>query len=393
MPRLFVFHARRQERRILVRAVLLACLAAPPGAAWAASVTGTIRQPTGGGLPGVEVRLLRESAAKGWAIVNTVMNGGGGGYMFTGIPAGDYIVQAVPQPAGLCFRANRYYDVASPYAGGRVESAADVLTLAAATIATGKDFDIPVVGALEATVTGGSSGLLEVQVRVENVSDWRIHNDEPYRSPFSSVGSFTACGLDPGQYRLWIHHPYALYEDLILPGPYFVSSSAKTTLGSFAMTPMASDPYEPNSSPDSGTSVPEPPEIWESTGAIIAPLGSDVDFYCFDALAGDRYIITTTTGVNVASELRDSPWVDPMVGWFATSPVQLLLSNDDDPPGSGQRNARLDTGVVSADGRYCVGVTTYGDPDFNGSGQLSSGRYGLRVVRESTDTIFADGFE
>jgi hypothetical protein len=159
------------------------------------------------------------------------------------------------------------------------------------------------------------------------------------------------------------------------------------------MAAMASDPYEPNSSPASGTSLPESPDNWESSGAVITPRASDVDFYCFDALAGDRYFITTTSGLNVGGELRDSPWVDPMLGWFAASPVALLLSNDDDPSGAGRLNARLDTGVVSADARYCVGVTTYGDPDFNGSGQFSSGRYGLRVLRVLSDTIFTDGFE
>jgi hypothetical protein len=304
--------------------------------------------------------------------------------------AGDYIVQAVHTQAH-CFRANRYYDALAPNEGGRVDTAADVLTLAAATALTGVNIAMPLGSALEATVTQGSIGLAGVQVRVENISDWRIHGDGVTNvAPPASVGLFTVCGLDPGAYRLWIHDPGSLYEDRLLPGPYFVTGGAKTTLGNLALVPMASDPYEPNSSPVSGASVPEPPHGWQSSGAVIAPRGTDVDFYCFDALAGDRYFITTTTGMNVGGEPRHSPWVDPMLGWYATAPTALLASNDDDPSGAGGLNARLDTGVVSADARYCVGVTTYGDADFNGSGQLSSGRYGLRVL---SDIIFADDFE
>jgi Carboxypeptidase regulatory-like domain len=379
---------------MLARAVFLGCLAAAPGAAWAASVSGTITYSSGGAaVVGYEVRLLSESGGKGWVILQqTTTTNFSGRYQFAIVPPGDYIVQAAPAPhvSPQCFLAHRYYDVAAPNESGRVDTAADVLTLAAATVITGIDITIDVVGAFEATVTQGSSGLGGIQVRVENFSDGRIRQDRVTNTA-GSVGLFTVCGLDPGQYRLWIHDPNALYEDRLLPGPYVVTAGAKTTLGNLGITPIASDPYEPNSSPASGTSLPEWPLDWESSGAIITPRGSDVDFYCFDALAGDRYFITTTTELNVAGELRDSPWVDPMLGWFATSPGALLLSNDDDPSGAGQLNARLDTGVVSADGRYCVAVTTYGDPDFNGSGQLSSGRYGLRVVL--SDTIFADGFE
>ncbi|MEZ5520595.1 MAG: hypothetical protein R3F08_03845 [Dokdonella sp.] len=55
-----------------------------------------------------------------------------------------------------------------------------------------------------------------------------------------------------------------------------------------------------------------------------------------------------------------------------------------------QFNARLETGTLTTSGRYCIGVTTYGDPDFNGSGQASAGRYAVHVA---DDTLFEDGFD
>jgi hypothetical protein len=374
---------------VLARAVLIWCLVVPLVPAWAGTISGTITEAAGGApIAGFEVHLLSASGGKGWAIVDVTTTNGAGGYSFLAL--GAFIVQAAPpfNYPPQCFYAHRYYDVAAPFAGGGVDSAADVLTLAGTTNLTGIDIRLDLVGRLEGTVTQGSVGLTGVRVRVEEVANWRQHVDG-LSAAGPTLGSFRVCGVDPGPQRLWIHHPSALYEDL-LPGPYTVASGAITNVGSLAMAPIASDPYEPNSSPASGTSLPASPNVWESSGAILTPLGSDVDFYCFDALAGDRYVITTTTGLNVGGEPRHSPWVDPMLGWFATSPAQLLVSNDDDPSGAGPFNARLDTGVVSADGRYCVGVTSYADPDFNGSGQSSAGRYGLRVASE---TIFADGFE
>ena len=70
--------------------------------------------------------------------------------------------------------------------------------------------------------------------------------------------------------------------------------------------------------------------------------------------------------------------------------MQLLQANDDDALSTDSLNARIDTDAVAADGRYCVAVTSFGDSDFNGSGQASAGRYGLRIA---TDAMFADGFE
>ena len=115
-----------------------------------------------------------------------------------------------------------------------------------------------------------------------------------------------------------------------------------------------------------------------------------MDFYCLNALAGDRYQVTTSTTSVVAGEPRSSPWVDPLLGWYSASPLQQLAVNDDDPVVPGSLESRIDTGVVAADGRYCVAATTFGDSLFNGSGQQSAGRYSVRIAR---DLMLADGFE
>lgn len=92
----------------------------------------------------------------------------------------------------------------------------------------------------------------------------------------------------------------------------------------------------------------------------------------------------------MAGKTRSSPWVDPLLGWFSASPFQLLAVNADDPIVPGSLHSRIDTGVVAADGRYCVAATTFGDSVFNGSARGSAGRYAVRIAR---DVMLADGFE
>ena len=288
-----------------------------------------------------------------------------------------------------CFYAQRYFDQAAPNDGGRLESSADVLTLATAGSAlTGINFALNTVGSLQATATNGSAGLGGMQVRLQDRSDGRYHIDTVTSSSAGTLGAFTVCGVDPGGYLLWIHDPNAQYDDRIVPGPYTITSGSQVTIGNLVMQPMPADPYEPNSTLGTGTNLPDSPLSWDSNGAILSTRSNDVDFYCFNAATGDHFLITTTTDATILGEPQTSPWVDPVLGWFSTTPAALLLSNDDASPG--QLNARLETGTLTTPGRYCVGVTTYGDPDFNGSGQASAGRYVLHIL---DDTLFDDGFD
>jgi hypothetical protein len=371
-----------------VRAVLLFCLAAPAPSAWAGNIFGQVASPGGTPISGFTVNLLSAEGGKGWAVVQSITTNGSGDYLFS-TPAGNYIFQAVPMSTPeQCFHAQRYYDVAAPNDGGRLESSADVLTLGAGSTITSINFAPNTVGSLQGTVTNGSSGLGGMQVRLEDRSDGRYHIDTVTSSSAGTLGAFTVCGVDPGAYLFWIHAPNAQYDDRVAPGPFTIVSGIQGTIGNLVMQPMPADSYEPNSTLGTGTGLPPSPQSWDSSGAIFTPRGNDIDFYCFDALAGDHYLITTTTDMMVLGEARSSPWVDPLLGWFSTAPATLLLSNDDAYPG--QLNARLETGTLTASGRYCVGVMTYGDPDFNGSGQASARRYALHIL---DDTLFDDGFD
>jgi hypothetical protein len=380
---------------MIARGVLLWCLAAPLTPAWAATIGGQVTSDGFAPLVAFQVLLLSDPIGKGWVVGGLTTTDGSGTYSFSGVAPGSYSVQVVAENVtGKCFRANRYYDVLPPVGSG-LDATADVLTVEAATVLTDVDITMPNGGALEATVTtSGGTGLGGLQVRVESASDSRIHVDGSTSAAAGTLGMFTVCGLNPGQHRVWIHHPNASYEDRLLTGPYTVFSGMKTTLANQTMSAVATDPYEPNDSLATGQSLPASPDLWESSLAIISPRATDVDFFCFDALAGERYVVTATTGVLFASELRPSPWVDPFLGFYRTSPVQLLATNDDDPSGEGPFDSRISTGDLPADARYCVAVTTYGDSDFNGSGQGSAGRYVLRVAAEVVAIpLFDDGFE
>ena len=374
-----------------VRVALLICLLVCTPPAWAGSITGQVTSSPGGTpISGFTVNLLNAAGGKGWVVGQSLTTNASGFYTFSGVAAGAYIAQAVPMNTPQqCFYAQRYFDQAAPNDGGRLESSADVLTLATAGSAlTGINFALNTVGSLQGTVTNGSAGLGGLQVRLQDRSDGRYHVDTVTSSSAGTLGTFTVCGVDPGQYLFWIHDPNAQNDDRIVPGPYTIISGSQATIGNLVMQPMPADPYEPNSTLGTGTNLPDSPLSWDSNGAILSTRGNDVDFYCFNAAAGDHFLITTTTDATILGEPQTSPWVDPVLGWFSTSPPALLLSNDD--ASTEQRNARLETGTLANSGRYCVGVTTYGDPDFNGSGQASAGRYALHVL---DDTLFDDGFD
>ena len=371
------------------RAVLAVCLVAFATPALAGTILGRVAATGGAGISGAQV-LGYSLGAKGWTVVATTLTNGSGDYSMT-LPAGDYLVRALGSNITTqCLLAQRYYDAVAPFSVGVLEDDADVLVLGAATVITGINMTLPTVGGIDGRVTQGGVGINGIQVRVEETSDPRIHVDTTTFVSGGVSGSYSACGLDPGSYRIWTHSPAAQYEDLVAPGPFFIVAGSRLALGNLNLVNIGSDPNEPNPNTVTSTSVPTFVDTWQATGAIITPRGSDVDFYCLNAVVGDRFVVTSDTTVLVSGEPRTSPWVDPQLGWYSAAPLQLLVVNDDDPLLARSLNARIDTGAVTADGRYCVAVTSFGDPDFNGTGQASAGRYGLRIA---TDAMFADGFE
>lgn len=374
------------------RMLLSLPLVAMSAPVFAGSIFGQVTSTgSGAGIAGVEVRAYAVSM-KGWRVAATTLTDGNGNYSFSQ-PAGDYLVQAAPgDTTTQCLHTQRYFDVAAPFAGGNLQEAADVVTLVSAgSTITGINIAMAASAGFDGRVMQGGMGIDGMRVRVEQTGDPRIHVDTMTSSIGGVAGSFSACGITPGAYRFWIHDFASQYEDLVVAGPFTAIGGNRQTLGAFTATLIGNDPYEPNPSTSQATPVAPLTTPWTSIGAIIAPVASDVDVYCLDALAGDRYVITTSTTVLVAGMDRSSPWVDPVLGWFSATPELQLAVNDDDATLPGSLNARIETDAVAEDGRYCVVVSTFDDQDFNASGQASAGRYAVRIAR--VGPMFADGFE
>ena len=118
------------------------------------------------------------------------------------------------------------------------------------------------------------------------------------------------------------------------------------------------DPNEPN--PDVGQSTPVDAALirtgasWFSSGAIITP--GDVDWYCWNALALERYVITTSTAQwldpnngscctdQLDGETRYSPWVDPMIRLLRNSVPEI---DDDDSAAAGPLDSMIDTNEIT----------------------------------------------
>jgi hypothetical protein len=104
--------------------------------------------------------------------------------------------------------------------------------------------------------------------------------------------------------------------------------------------------------------------------AEIAPVGGDVDYYAFRAKGGDILAIEV---------VRGSP--DTMVGLFDADTGDLLLVDDDGGccgiGGLSRLLVQVPTSVASID--LAVAVTSWDDPDFDGAGGVTGGRYVLHV--------------
>src|SRR5256885_2317508 len=94
------------------RAVIPALLLAFPAAA--GSISGTIRNPAGTGLPGMEVRLWScaipaGGGCKTWSITSTILpNAADGSYQFLGI-GGNHLIDARPGPSVGTQYTDRWY--------------------------------------------------------------------------------------------------------------------------------------------------------------------------------------------------------------------------------------------------------------------------------------------
>lgn len=364
---------RRKVTSALVFALL--SLSAP---AFAATVSGTIRDTNAAGLAGMEVRLWSAST-KGYEINTVVVTASDGTYSFSSVAAGTYKLDARMAPMVEGNYGDRWYDQAAPVADGYVFADADELVIADSDVLTGMNIELEQLGGLDVRVMAGSNPIQNLRVRAELKSDERVHHidttDGTCCGTNPHLGKSYFRGMVPGNYRFLVYDPAGVYAMAVLPGPFTVTAGSDADAGDVAITAMPNDPSEPNqTSTDNGTpTIASLPFVPQNTS--ISPSG-DLDFYCINAMAGERYKASVTSMISVEGVERRHPWFDPMVGLWDGSAI--VMSNDDVMPGQAF-DAELDTGNLPSAGRWCFVVTTFGDTNFAGSGQLSTGEYQVDI--------------
>ena len=392
--------------------VTLIALTFTSSAALGATLAGTISDEKSSPIKGMQVRLWAPSTkVKAYVVAKTATTDVSGKYKFTGITKGNYKLDA-RMPAGTTGTyGDRWYDVTQPTSSGYIAENADVIAIKATDNLTGYNITMQVTGGLDTTVADKSGLKSGIQVRCEQKTEYRIHHNDFSMATFKK-GSVTVTkhlgkgyfrGLLPSNYRLLFHGPDGKYETQIVAGPYKVASKKNGAATKVTMLAMAKDPYEPNDTPtDKGSAINNDifhlttPKPYVTSGALIGPRsGGDVDWYCFDAFATDRYIVTADTPLKVEGKVREDPWVDPVLGLFSipkktAKPVKVKT---DDDGGPGLRDSKLDTGVLGTAGRYCMAVTTFGDTAWTGKTQMSAGRYRLTITMGNRPPKFSVGYQ
>src|SRR5690606_14277002 len=176
-----------------------------PGAASAATISGTITDGGGAGIP-MQVRLW-SSGSKGYEISTTVTAAANGTYSFTNVSAGTYKVDARMPPMFTGNYGDRWYDQAPPIGNGWIAVDADELVVTAMDTLTNIDITMPVNGGLDGSIILNNAPRNGVYVRVESTSDYRLHHE--HISKFggdqvtinglpTSDGRFIMRGLPPG---------------------------------------------------------------------------------------------------------------------------------------------------------------------------------------------------
>lgn len=369
-----------------VLAAALFCGAAP---AQAATLSGTITDESPAPIQNIDVRLWGyNTTVKGYTVIQTVKTNVKGEYILTKIKAGKYKLDARMGAGMSGWYGDRWYDLAQPTGNGYIPEHADEITIKDNDVLVGYNITLQQVGGLDTSVKYGSTMLSGIQIRAEQIKEYRIHHNYfSQASPHLGYSYFR--GLPPTTYRLLFHGPDAKYETYIADGPYTVTSKKTTTTSTIALKAMVTDPYEPNNTPtDKGASInsnifhQSNPVAYVTSGALIGPRNTgDVDWTCFDTIVGDRFKIIADMPLIVGGKTREDPWVDPIMGFYSYSSATQLVTKikDDDDSGLGNRDAAIDSGVLTAKGRHCVVVSTFGDSTYAGKNQNSAGRYRLTI--------------
>ncbi|MBI3180086.1 MAG: hypothetical protein HYZ27_10520, partial [Deltaproteobacteria bacterium] len=358
-----------------------------PFVASAATVSGRITDGNTG-LAGLEVRLWALTA-KGYSFAppngQVVLSNASGDYTFSSVPAGSYKVD-VRMPNGFSGNwGDRWLDAQAPTASGYVPDDADVLVLTDASAVTSADIALQLNGGFDGyVVNGANQPQAGVFARAELVSDRRVHHNDVSKDLAVRLGEISFRGQVPGETRLVLHDPNYVLADTVRTGLVVVSNTAPD-IGNTAMAPAPADALEPNNSPlaanaafDGGGFRLATPEVFRARGSIGPRNGGDTDWFCFEARAGDRYLVDVGATLTLEDAgVVECPWFDPVASFWTGDAGAKLAEDDDTGPG---RAARVDTGELAASGVHCVAVTAFGDTAWNGSNQGSAGAYALTIA-------------
>ena len=368
-------------RATCTAAALFVALGVGAATARAGTITGTITAATGGApISGAQVRVWAQNS-KGWTITATVTSNASGVYSAS-VAAGDYKVDARGPDNGSNY-TDRWYDVAAPTGSGYIGEDADLVTVTASGTTSGINIALQNGGGLDGFVLHPTNVLHSgAWVRLERKSDPRMHhNDQSKGSPH--LGLFSFRNVPPASdYQLLFYDPTGTYE-LLNGSSRSITAGSNASIGNLSMTVFPTDPYEGNNTPNCSAPIDSTglhaatPVPWQSSNAHIGPRGSDPDWYCIQTVAGDRFYIEATTEFSFGGATRYHPWTDPTLSFWAGAGTTKLVEDDDS--GTGPLDAWVDTGPLDA-GCYCAAVTTFGDSDYNGSGQGSAGRYRLDIT-------------
>ncbi|MBL8956354.1 MAG: carboxypeptidase regulatory-like domain-containing protein [Myxococcaceae bacterium] len=342
-----------------------------------ATISGRVTNAAGTGVQS-EVRLWARSgkwfsfsAAGGQVLTSTAT----GTYTFSNVPAGDYLVDCRPSGG----HNDRWFDLDNT---GYVAGDADLLTVTATQTRTNVDIVVEPGGGASGTVRINGNLAAGMQVRIERVMDVRVHHNDTSQGA-EHQGEFHMRGVPPGSYRIIVHDPMGTNGDRVTASPFNVTVGGVANVGDFPLSAAASDPTEPNNTRTAATmfTASATAPYNSPNGARIGPRGSDVDWYCTNAAAGDRYIARVQGIVNIEGGMsHESPWVDPVVAFYGNNAAGSVVKlDDDDDSGPLSLDALLDTGEVRA-GPVCFAVSTFGDTGFTGASQGSAGDYRLTVT-------------